>query len=230
MWGSIVASFVRWFLMLEAGWLIQHGVWSQSQADQYVSFLAAGIVTALGTLAWSLWQKYHARVKLLTALASPAGTTPDELAFRVTIAPVKPGAPKAVPVILLAAALGLASLGSGGCAQLHLRSPFGMPSSVTTDAGRQAYTADQIVQQVAIFQHTVVDLADRGVISVTTARSIVAWTVATLRTIQASPNGWEATVREGWRQVRPKVVELPAVAPWGPTIDALIGFVTGGGL
>ena len=66
-----LASIARWALALLAGYLVKHGIWTAGDASSYVAAGALGIV-ALG---WSIWQKYGARLKLVTALTMPAGTS-----------------------------------------------------------------------------------------------------------------------------------------------------------
>lgn len=66
-----LGSILRWGLAAGAGWLVEHGVWTSGNASVYVS---AGTI-ALLSLGWSLWNKYKGRIKLLTALTMPAGTT-----------------------------------------------------------------------------------------------------------------------------------------------------------
>jgi hypothetical protein len=68
---SALGSILRWALALGAGYLVEHGVWSEGEATTYVT----AAVLALLSLLWSLWQKYHERVKFLTALDMHAGAT-----------------------------------------------------------------------------------------------------------------------------------------------------------
>ena len=68
---AALGSILRWALTFLAGFFVEHGIWSQDEASAYI----AGAVVAILTLAWSLWQKYHSRIKFLTALQSPAGTS-----------------------------------------------------------------------------------------------------------------------------------------------------------
>lgn len=65
-----LGSIVRWALALGAGYLIKAGIWSASDAEVYIT----GGTLALVALAWSVWQKYHSRLKLVTALAMSATT------------------------------------------------------------------------------------------------------------------------------------------------------------
>lgn len=72
---EIIGSFVRWVLTIVGGWLVTKGVWTQEQADQYITFLTAGIALSLCTLAWSLWKQYKSRRLQVTAQAMPAHQT-----------------------------------------------------------------------------------------------------------------------------------------------------------
>ncbi len=70
---AAITSVLRWALAIGAGYLVNHGIWTQADATTYVAAAALGLV-ALGL---SLWDKYKTRIKLLTALTMPAGTTED---------------------------------------------------------------------------------------------------------------------------------------------------------
>jgi hypothetical protein len=59
-------------------YLIQHHIVTASQGESLSSTLFAQAINALpgvAALAWSMWQKYGARLKLVTALTMPPGTT-----------------------------------------------------------------------------------------------------------------------------------------------------------
>lgn len=64
---AALAAIFRWLLTFGSAYLVSRGVWTQEDATTYVVAGAA----ALATLAWSLYQKYVERSKLVTALASP---------------------------------------------------------------------------------------------------------------------------------------------------------------
>lgn len=64
-------SIVRSILKIGAGYLVAHGVWSQGDATSYVSAAALALVG----FGWSYWSTYTSRLKLVTALTMPAGTT-----------------------------------------------------------------------------------------------------------------------------------------------------------
>lgn len=115
------------------------------------------------------------------------------------------------------------AFGLGGCGYLH--NPFKTPTSITSPAARTAYTANEIVNRVGEFQSLVIDFSDKGIIPVASARQIVSWSVASLKTIKAFPSGWQASVLAGYKAVRPMIVDIPAIANWVPIIDGLIGFV-----
>jgi hypothetical protein len=72
---AALGSILRWAFTLGAGYLIRAGIWQQQDAETYV----AALTLALLTLAWSLWAKYRSRVKLLTALQMPKGSTENDM-------------------------------------------------------------------------------------------------------------------------------------------------------
>ena len=128
---------------------------------------------------------------------------------------------KRLKILILALAL------TTGCA--HIQSPFvwHAPDTVTSPQAKIAFSATQVVQRISEFQNTVITLSDKGVIPVQTAREIVSWTVASVKTIRATPDGWESTVKAGWTSIRDRVTSIPAIASWGPTIDMLLGIFVG---
>lgn len=71
---ELIGSLVRAGVLFSAGWFVQQGIWTQDQAARFSTAITAWLVAALMALGWSLWQKYRARLKFLTALESPAGT------------------------------------------------------------------------------------------------------------------------------------------------------------
>lgn len=68
-------SILRWTLNLVAGILVEHGIWTDGDAHLYV--VAASM--AVLSLGWSLWTRYHGRIKMLTAAAWPWPMTEHEL-------------------------------------------------------------------------------------------------------------------------------------------------------
>lgn len=74
---NAVGTFVRWLLILAAGLLIKKGVISTEQSEVYIQQatpVVIGLLMALVTLVWGIWQKKHANDKVDKALALPAGT------------------------------------------------------------------------------------------------------------------------------------------------------------
>lgn len=77
---QIVGAIVRALIMWVAGYLAAQGVTvSDDQVMQAVKWLTPLVVT----LAWSIWQKFHGRQKLLVALASPRPMSESEVERKV---------------------------------------------------------------------------------------------------------------------------------------------------
>lgn len=76
---AALASIVRAALMMGAGWLVQHGVWTNANAETYVTAAAMALVA----YAWSIWTHYRSRVRLLTALQLPEGATEAHVHQRI---------------------------------------------------------------------------------------------------------------------------------------------------
>lgn len=75
MLSSFIGAIVRYALMGLAGYAVQHGLFTETDATKY----AEAAAVAAPVLAWSLYQKYKGRQKLVTALAAPAGMTENDL-------------------------------------------------------------------------------------------------------------------------------------------------------
>jgi hypothetical protein len=72
---AALGSILRWVLTLAAGYLVKAGIWTGSEAETYVT---AAALAGLG-LGWSLWKNYHGRLKFLTALMMPEGSTENDV-------------------------------------------------------------------------------------------------------------------------------------------------------
>lgn len=72
---SFLGSLLRSLLFAGAGYLVNAGVITHGEADQYITAFILFILP----LGWSLWEKSQARKKLLTALILPPGTTENEV-------------------------------------------------------------------------------------------------------------------------------------------------------
>ena len=70
-----IGSILRWALTFVAGCLVNRGIWTGAEAEVYVGSLSIAIVT----LGWSFWIHYRSRVRLLTALTMPPGTTENDV-------------------------------------------------------------------------------------------------------------------------------------------------------
>lgn len=83
---AALASILRWGLTLLAGFLVKAGIWSASDATTYVT---AGTLAILA-LGWSLWEKEKSRIKVLTALTMPEGSTENDLNAKIKSSDPKP--------------------------------------------------------------------------------------------------------------------------------------------
>lgn len=81
-----LGSIIRHVLGFGAAFLVTSGVWQQADAEKYVAAAAIGIL-AVG---WSLWQKYKSRIKLLTALGTPATMSEEQLENGIRSSAKKP--------------------------------------------------------------------------------------------------------------------------------------------
>ena len=101
------------------------------------------------------------------------------------------------------------------------------PTSIQTQAGKTAYTADQVLQRVGEFQTAVIDGQIANKITVSDARALVAWTVDVAQILKATPSGWQVTVTASWNAIRPQAQAIPAIAPYVSTLDLVIATLGG---
>lgn len=71
---QILTQLVRYTMVSVFAGFIQKGVLSSEQAE----YVVVGVAGLMATVVWGVWVKYKDRLKLNTALASPAGTTERE--------------------------------------------------------------------------------------------------------------------------------------------------------
>lgn len=72
---AALGSIIRWGLAFLVGYIVRKGIWTPDEAAYYVS---AASLTIVGLL-WSLWTNYKGRVKFLTALHAPPGTSEQDV-------------------------------------------------------------------------------------------------------------------------------------------------------
>ena len=72
---TALTSIVSAGLWIGANWLIQHKIWSESEAKVYVSAAAVALVVG----AWDYFQKHKSAVRVNTALALPSGSTVQDV-------------------------------------------------------------------------------------------------------------------------------------------------------
>ena len=75
----MLGALLRMLLLAAFGALIQRGVWTEGQVEQ----LAVGLAGFLVVAGYALWNHYKNRLKFLTALETPAGTTEADVLAKV---------------------------------------------------------------------------------------------------------------------------------------------------
>lgn len=72
------AALLRWAIASLLAILVDRHILSPHDGDYFgMEFAkhAALVAASVGVLAWSLWAKYRSRIKFLTALEAPSGST-----------------------------------------------------------------------------------------------------------------------------------------------------------
>lgn len=126
----MLGSLLRMLLLGLFAVLIERGVWSEGQ----VTTLATGLAGFITVGGWALWTHYKSRLKFLTALESPAGTTEEAI-----LAKIKTGTGASVRVLLVFLIAGLAITGCG---------PTTKPTLVKVDSA--IYQSVQALHDTAI--------------------------------------------------------------------------------
>lgn len=78
---QVVGVFVRAAVVALATWVAAHG--GPTFTDNQIAKAATEIAPVAAVLLWSLWQKFHGRQKLMTALASSAGLSENHVEMLV---------------------------------------------------------------------------------------------------------------------------------------------------
>lgn len=76
---DLLGSLFRWGLTGLSAYLVTKGIWTQEQATQFV----AAVALALVSLCWTLWKTYSKRLKFVTALTLPPGSTERDVEQRI---------------------------------------------------------------------------------------------------------------------------------------------------
>src|ERR1051326_6270642 len=72
---GILGSLVRFALASAVGWMVQRGLITGEQGQLIIPAAVLGAVT----VAWAIWRKYKVQQRIATALALPAGSSPEQL-------------------------------------------------------------------------------------------------------------------------------------------------------
>jgi len=120
--------------------------------------------------------------------------------------------------------VGVLALGGGSLAACHA------PVSVQTQAGKNAYTADQVVLRVNELQKAAIQAEATGGLPTATTRLIVQFAVSADTTLKSAPDGWKTTVLNAWLETKRQlpVVLPPAVAAAVTLVDTALALQGGG--
>lgn len=72
---KVLSGVIRVLLVPVTNWLVANGILTSNETVQFTAEVASWAV-ALG---WTIWAWWHAHKRQMTALALPAGSTPNEL-------------------------------------------------------------------------------------------------------------------------------------------------------
>lgn len=106
------------------------------------------------------------------------------------------------------------------------------PVTVQTEAGKIAFTADQIAIRVGELQNAAIAAEASGGLSTSTTRVIVTFCVSSSKVLQKTPAGWQQTVSNSWLEVKKQIpaAELtkPAIAATVSSVDVVLAAYLGG--
>jgi hypothetical protein len=196
-----LGSIARWLLAGLMGYFVAKGVFTAEQAESYTRALSYAAAAGAVSLGWSLWQKYHSRIAFLTALDSPAGTTPAQVAGKIAAGK---GAP--LVALFLAVALGGAAVTSTGCA------------AKTAPVLTPAQKAAAVLQRVDELQNAIISTNQLtpGAIPDSVAVPIVKFCVEAAKVLKAAPDGVLPAIAAEWQSLKPQIPmqyrQLPAVS------------------
>ncbi len=105
------------------------------------------------------------------------------------------------------------------------------PPTVVTQAGKTAYTADQVVVRVNELMNAAIaaNAAVPPVLTTAATRTIVQFCVAADKTLAQAPAGWPQTVGTAWAQTKARlpVITNPAISAAINAVDVVLA-ATGG--
>lgn len=79
------------------------------------------------------------------------------------------------------------------------------PVTIETQAGKTAYTADQIVIRVNNLQNAAIQAEKTGGLPTATTRTIVEFAVSANRILKETPAGWQTTVAISWAEAKKRL-------------------------
>ena len=79
---------------------------------------------------------------------------------------------------------------------------------ISTEAGKVAYTADEIVVRLNELQDAAINAEATKGLDTATTRTFVQFVVSAEKTLAATPAGWQQTVSIAWRETK---AQLPAI-------------------
>jgi hypothetical protein len=98
------------------------------------------------------------------------------------------------------------------------------PTTIKTQPGQVAFTADQILVRVGELQNAAIQANTNNGLSNVTTNIIVTWTTAAAMTLKTTPAGWQATLAASWKAAKPNIPTTnPTIAIAVGAVDALIG-------
>lgn len=150
-WLEILGVALRWALSSISGYLVANHILTADQQDRFTGAIVEhALLWAPGAvaLAWGLWARYRGRVKFLTALESPAGTTEEGVKARIANGL---GSSVATGAILVFVMAGAAAFTMPNCASAP-------PAGTYSTAGLKAFNADQLLKDVTALSETAINL------------------------------------------------------------------------
>lgn len=199
---SVLTGLLRYVLFAVSAWAVNKGIATQEEVELLISGLA-GLLLVFGSL---VWVKYRDRVKLLTALQLPRGSSERDVDHEIAAGGgVKPGT--GAGVVLLAAAIGSGVLLSG-CGDRRVQLPSlpdqvpGIEAHITTVGGN----LQQLLGLSSNLINTVSKIEDEaarnGAIPAELDAQFDAAMVAYANASDAASRGLNAGIVSSWPQLR----------------------------